>query len=117
MKYEFMFLGLVINRPRHLGVRLNVMLQPLIEELKKLWEGVKAYDYFKKQKFNLWVAYLFSVHDFLAYGNFFRWSVHGRLTCPICAKGIDCFCLSAGGKIFVIAQPNYRTHLHQSSLN
>jgi hypothetical protein len=42
------------------------MLQPLIEELKKLWEGVEAYDRFKKHKFNLRVAYLFSVHDFMA---------------------------------------------------
>jgi hypothetical protein len=37
MKYEFMFLCLVIPGPEHPGVRLNVMLQPLIEELKKLW--------------------------------------------------------------------------------
>jgi hypothetical protein len=34
--------------PEHPGVRLNVMLQPLIEELKKLWQGVEAYDCFKK---------------------------------------------------------------------
>jgi hypothetical protein len=25
--------------------------------------------------------------------------VHGRLTCPYCAKDTDCFRLSAGGKI------------------
>jgi hypothetical protein len=37
--------------PEYLGVRLNVMLQPLIEELKILWEGVEAYDCFKKQKY------------------------------------------------------------------
>ena len=43
MKYEFMFLCLVIPGPEHPGVRLNVMLQPLIEELKKLWQGVEAY--------------------------------------------------------------------------
>jgi hypothetical protein len=53
MKYEFMFLCLVIPGPEHPGVRLNVMLQPLIEELKKLWQGMEAYDCFKKQKFNL----------------------------------------------------------------
>jgi hypothetical protein len=98
MKYEFMFLCLVIPRPEHPGVRLNVMLQPLIEELKKLWQRVKAYDCFKKQKFNLCVAYLFSVHDFMAYGIFSRWSVHGRLTCTYCAKDTYCFHLSAGGK-------------------
>jgi hypothetical protein len=70
MKYEFMFRCIVIPGPEHPSVRLNVMLQPLIEELKKIWQGVEAYDYFKKQKFNLRVAYLFSVHDFMTYGIF-----------------------------------------------
>jgi hypothetical protein len=37
MKYEFMFLCLVIPGPEHPGVRLNVILQPLIEEFKKLY--------------------------------------------------------------------------------
>jgi hypothetical protein len=99
MKYEFMFLCLVIPGLEHHDIRLNVMLQPLIEELKKLWEGVEAYDCFKKQKFNLWVAYLFLVHDFMAYGIFFGWSVYGRLTCPYCGQDTDCFRLSASGKI------------------
>ncbi|WVZ49234.1 hypothetical protein U9M48_000608 [Paspalum notatum var. saurae] len=34
MKYEFMFLCLIIPGPKHLGIKLNVMLQPLIKELK-----------------------------------------------------------------------------------
>jgi hypothetical protein len=53
MKYEFMFLCLLLPGPYHLGPRLNVMLKSLIEELKQLWVGVGAYGYYKKQKFNL----------------------------------------------------------------
>jgi hypothetical protein len=34
MKYEYMFLCLIIPGPDHLGACLNVMLKPLIEELK-----------------------------------------------------------------------------------
>jgi hypothetical protein len=48
MKFEFMFLCLIVPGPR-----INVMLKPLIEELKQLWIGVEAYDCYKKQKFNL----------------------------------------------------------------
>jgi hypothetical protein len=40
--------------------------------LKQLWVGVEAYDYHKKQKFNLRAAYLWSIHDLLAYGIFSR---------------------------------------------
>jgi hypothetical protein len=42
---------------------------------------------------------MFSVHYFMAYGIFSRWSVHGRLTCPYCGQDTNCFCLSVGGKI------------------
>jgi hypothetical protein len=34
MKYEYMFLCLIIPGPDHPGTCLNVMLKPLIEELK-----------------------------------------------------------------------------------
>jgi hypothetical protein len=53
MKFEFMFLCLIILGLDASCPRINVMLKPLIEELKPLWIGVEAYDYYKKQKFNL----------------------------------------------------------------
>jgi hypothetical protein len=45
MKYEYMFLCLIIPGPDHPGPSINAMLKPLIEELKQLWQGVEAYDY------------------------------------------------------------------------
>jgi hypothetical protein len=53
MKCEFMFLCLVAPGPDHRRPKLNVMLRPLIDELKELWNGVEAYDSHKKQKFTL----------------------------------------------------------------
>jgi hypothetical protein len=38
MKYEYMFMCLIIPGPIHSGPRINVMQNPLIEELKQLWE-------------------------------------------------------------------------------
>jgi hypothetical protein len=70
MKYEYMFLCLIIPGPDHPGTCINVMLKPLIEESKQLWEGVEAYDCDQKQKFKLRVAYLWSVHDFRVYNIF-----------------------------------------------
>jgi hypothetical protein len=77
MKYEYMFLCLVIPSQDHPGPNINVMLKPLIEELKQLWEGVEAYDYERKQKFNLPVVYLWSVHDFREYNIFLGWCYNG----------------------------------------
>jgi hypothetical protein len=87
MKYEYMFLC------------LNVMLKPLIEELKQLWEGVKAYDYDQKQKFSLRVVYLWSVHDFMVHNIFSRWSCNGILTYLICMKDTSYFRLKFVRKI------------------
>jgi hypothetical protein len=99
MKYEFIFLCLIIPSPDYPRKNLNVMLKPLIEELKELWKGVEAYNVFKKQIFKLRVAYLWSAHDVMAYAIFIGWSTHGRLTCPYCGSDTDCFRLAHGGKI------------------
>jgi hypothetical protein len=99
MKFEFMFLCLIVPGPNAPGSRINVMLKPLIEELKQLWIGVKAYNYYKKQKFNLRAAYLWLVYDFKAYNIFAGWSVHGELTCPICGSDTNYFRLTYEGKI------------------
>jgi hypothetical protein len=99
MKYEHMFLCLIVLGSDNLGPQLNVMMQLLIEGLKQLCVGVEAYDYHKKKKFNLRAAYLWSINEFLAYCIFSRWCVHGNLTCPICGKHIDCFYLDIRKKI------------------
>jgi hypothetical protein len=70
VKYEYMFMYLIVPGPDHPGTCINVMLKPLIEELKQLWQGVEAYDYDQKQKFNLRVVYPWSIHDFRAYSIF-----------------------------------------------
>jgi hypothetical protein len=107
MKYEFMFFCLIVPGPDHPGPKLNMMLRPLINESKELWNGVEAYDSHKKQKFTLRAANLWSIHDFMAYGIFAGWSVHGRLTWSICGSETDGFCLTTGGKIsyFVCHRP------------
>jgi hypothetical protein len=42
MKYEFIFLCLIIPGPDYSGKKLNVMLKLLIEELKELLKGVEG---------------------------------------------------------------------------
>jgi hypothetical protein len=45
-------------------------MQPLVDELLSLWNGVETYDAYRKKDFTMRVAYLWSIHDFPAYGNF-----------------------------------------------
>jgi hypothetical protein len=46
MKEEVTFLALAIPGPKDSCTKINVFMQPLIEELKVLWQGVEAYDAF-----------------------------------------------------------------------
>jgi hypothetical protein len=69
----------------------------------------------QKQKFNLQVAYLWSVHDFRAYNIFLGWSYNGLPTCPICMKDTSCFPLNLGGRsdtltVIIVFYP-WITHL------
>jgi hypothetical protein len=68
-----------------------MFLHMLFEETKELWQGVDIYDSHLKYRFNLHVAYLWSIHHYLAYGIFVGWCVHGRLNCLICMEDSDAF--------------------------
>jgi hypothetical protein len=98
VKEGFMFLALVIPGPKELKKQMNIFLCILMEELKELWQGVDAYDSHLKCLFNLRAAYLWSIHDYLAYGKFVGWCVHGRLNYPICMDESDAFRLQHGRK-------------------
>jgi hypothetical protein len=71
----------------------------LFEEMKILWSRVDAYDSHLKCRFNLRVAYLWSIHDYLGYGKFAGWCVHSRLNCPICMDDSDAYRLEHGEKV------------------
>jgi hypothetical protein len=99
LKEGFIFLALVILCPKEPRKQMNIFLCPLMEELKELWQGVDAYGSDLKCQFNLRAAYLWSIHDYLAYRKFVGWCVHGRLNCPVCMDESDAFMLPHGRKV------------------
>jgi hypothetical protein len=76
LKQGFIFLALVISIPKEMKKQMNIFLRPLMEELKELWQWVDAYDNHLKCRFNLRVAYLWSIHDYLGYDKFVGWCVY-----------------------------------------
>jgi hypothetical protein len=99
IKEGFIFLALVIPGPKEPKKQMDKFLQLLFEELKNLWSGVDAYDSHLKYQFNLRVTYLWSIHDYLGYGKFVGWCVHGRLNCHICMDDSDAYRLEHGKKV------------------
>ena len=69
-------LSLLIPGPTSLGNDIDMYLQPLVEELKELWDvGVETFDVSSKKSFQMHVALLWTINDFPAYGDIDRKSV------------------------------------------
>ncbi|KAL5564647.1 hypothetical protein UlMin_027811 [Ulmus minor] len=87
MKDDFTLLTLLIPGPRQPGNDIDIYLQPLIEELKELWNsGVVAYDAVDKSFFNLKAMLLWTINNFPAYGNLAGCTTKGKTGCPICGE-------------------------------
>ncbi|WMV19934.1 hypothetical protein MTR67_013319 [Solanum verrucosum] len=78
---------------------IDTHLQPLIQELKELWEvGIETYVASTKQNFKLHSSLLWTINDFPAYGNLSGWSTKGKLACPCCNKDTASIRLTNGVK-------------------
>ena len=99
MKQEYMFLTLIIPGPNNPKSKIDVYLQPLIDELKLLWdEGVPTFDVSLKQNFQMRAALMWTINDYPAYGMLSGWMTAGKLSCPVCMESSKAFTLKYGRK-------------------
>ncbi|XP_042388266.1 uncharacterized protein LOC121980336 isoform X2 [Zingiber officinale] len=99
MKTPYMFLTLVVPGPQNPKKLIDIYMQPLIAELKQLWdEGFPTYDVQTNQMFIMKAALLWTINDFPAYGMLSGWSTAGRLGCPICMERSKSIRLKHGKK-------------------
>jgi hypothetical protein len=85
MKSKYTMLSLLILGPQSPGNNIDVYLQPLIEELKELWElGVDACDASKNQTFKFRAALLWTISDYPGYVMLSGWSTKGKKACACC---------------------------------
>lgn len=99
MKNEVMFLSIIVPGPQNPKQKLDVYLQPLIDELNSLWlHGVDTYDISRKQNFRMRAALHWTINDFPAYGMLSGWSTSGKMACPCCMEQTKAFPLPNGRK-------------------
>ena len=76
---------MIIPRPKGPRKKIDIYLQPLVDELKQLWEvGVITFDSFKNQNFNMHAVVLWTINDFPTYRNLSSWNTMSALVCPSC---------------------------------
>ena len=68
MKKLYMFLTTIVPDPSNPKHKIGLYLQPLIHELKLLWEDViQTFDISKRENFQLRAALMWTINDFPAY--------------------------------------------------
>ena len=108
MKWSSLILSLVIPGPTSPEIAIDVYLQPLVEELRELWDvGVQAYDVSSKKIFQLHATLMWTVNDFPAYAYLSGWSTKGGLACPYCAVEIDSRYLKNGHKFYYMGHKRW----------
>ncbi|XP_062099915.1 uncharacterized protein LOC133805775 [Humulus lupulus] len=112
MKREFLMMALLILGRRAPGKDIDVYLQPLIDELKELWEnGVRTFDIIDKKYFTMRAAILWTIHDFPAYGTVSGYSTQGYKACPVCEDDTSSFRIR--GQICFMGHRRYLCLNHQ----
>jgi hypothetical protein len=63
-KRNYILLTTLISGPKQVSIDIDVCLEPLMEDMQKLWEhGVNVWDENKKEHFNLKVIICCMIHD------------------------------------------------------
>ncbi|KAL6576813.1 hypothetical protein OROMI_011089 [Orobanche minor] len=84
MKKSYFMLTILIPGPHEPGNNIDVYLQPLVEELKLLWDvGMDTFDASRKENFQLRATLLWTISDLPGLANLSGWSTKGKYACPI----------------------------------
>lgn len=123
MKDANFMLSLLIPGPKGPGNNIDVYLQPLIEELKELWDnGVDTFDASVNQTFRMRAALLWTINDFPALANLSGWSTRGEKACPCCGYETQSLWLENSHKYCYLGHrrwlpPNHEFHHDAASFD
>jgi hypothetical protein len=85
LKQSFWMMSMLIPGLRSHGSKIDVYMQPLIDELYDLWvNGIKTWDAKEKKNFKLHAILLWTINDFPAYAMLCSWSTKGKFACSYC---------------------------------
>ncbi|XP_042439837.1 uncharacterized protein LOC122025138 [Zingiber officinale] len=99
MTQSSFILSILVDGPKSPGNKIDVYMQPLIDDLKELWStGVPTYDASTNEMFELRATLLWTISDFPAYAMLSGWSTKGEFACPCCANATKSTWLKHGRK-------------------
>jgi hypothetical protein len=112
-KRKYLLLITLICSPKQAGVDIDVFLEPLMEDMQKLWKhGVNIWDEYKKEHFNLKAVILCTIN-----GNPARFTligqVKGKIRCVICVDQTESIYLPSSSKLVYMWHHRFLPHEHK----
>jgi hypothetical protein len=91
MKRKFIMMPVLIPSPKQPRNDIDVYLRPLIEELLLLWhqEGVRMWDEYRQENFNLRALLVITINDWPALSNLSGQTNKGYRACTHCLDETD----------------------------
>ncbi|KAL2506236.1 Uncharacterized protein Adt_21857 [Abeliophyllum distichum] len=89
MKPEYLILTLLMPSFEVPGKYIDILLRPLVDELKELWADridMRDAKTNNRSVFRMCAALLWIVNDFSMRSSLFGWSGQGYMACPMCNK-------------------------------
>ncbi|XP_058726290.1 uncharacterized protein LOC131597620 [Vicia villosa] len=118
VKHTSFILSMIIPGKSSPGNSIDVYLQPLVNELKELWnDGVVTFDVSMNESFRMRETLMWTISDFPALGNLSGWNTHTSLACPNCnfdSKGCR---LSKSKKWCFMGHRRFLSRNHRFRLN
>ncbi|XP_074356399.1 uncharacterized protein LOC141696112 [Apium graveolens] len=114
MKRKYMMLSTLISGPYEPGNNIDICLQPMIDDLKKLWEEREpnVYDAHSKSVFTLKAVLIWTVNDFPGYGNLSGCINKGYKACLVCGDNTVTRYLSHSRKMCYLGHRRYLDEHH-----
>jgi hypothetical protein len=112
-KRKYLLLTILISRPTRPGVDMDVFLEPLMEDMKILWEtSVQILDEYRKESFTLRAIIFVTINDYPALftlsGQF-----KGKVSCVVCIDGTAYMSLTAFKQIMYMRHGRFLSKGHK----
>jgi hypothetical protein len=115
MKQKFIMMSVLIQGLKQPDNDIDVYLRPLVEELLQLWknEGVRVWDEYKQEEFNLRALLFVTINDLPALSNLLRQTNKGYNACTHCLGEIDSIYLDKSKKVVYLVHRRFLLPKHQ----
>ena len=106
-KRKYLLLTILISSPKQPGIDIDVFLEPLMQEMERLWRhGEPMYDAFRKEDFICRAIIFVTTNDYpmlLALSG----QIKGKTVCLVCLDGTTWVFLDASKKIVYLRNQRF----------